>query len=311
MPKKQMLPNVVEWNGDINLNVYKFKWMLTDWCNYNCSYCAVKTEMRDEWSKEDSPSPYKLVLSRLERFDGQFNIELFGGEPTLHPNIDEILLRLKTMPNRKNVDIITNLSRPIAYFEKLNSLAIPNLTVDASLHCDYYTPKFLEKINQINQMENIKITVTVNMVNDRKHWPMIFNVINQLKEWDVVCSLHFLYDMPFWQANYDQEFYDTFVPLQQEMTNIFKYKFGFSDGSVAELSPLEIYEHKYGEFKGFECTANFYDIDYAGTFKNTCTSTKVKPMLFKSEDLNKPIICPNERCGCPVMYGTYKRRIHA
>lgn len=308
MSKEKMLSNVVVWNGDPEHQYYHFKWMLTDWCNYNCSYCVMKDNMRPNWDKDNSPSSYNLVLTRLAHFDGKFDIELFGGEPTLHPNMEEILTRLSSIENCRYKNIITNLSRPVAYFDKLNELGIKNLVINASLHHEYYSEKFIEKINHLRKMQNFTTTVIVNLSPDKKDWPMLLDVIKTLKDWQIKFSLNFLQDMPFWKSNYDKEFYDLFLPIQLEQSGS-KYKFGFSDDSIKELVALDIRKNNYGMFKGFECRANFYDIDYDGNFQNTCTANKVKSILFSSEQLSKPVICPKESCGCDMMFNTYKKRI--
>jgi len=311
MSKEQMLSNVVEWNGKQSQNLYHFKWMITDWCNYDCAYCIVKEIMRDKWDKDESPSSYKLVLTKLEKFDGEFEIELFGGEPTLHPNMEDILLRLRSIPNCKNINIITNLSRPTSYFEKLNNLKLDNFLINASLHMEYYTPEFLEKIYKIKQMDHIFLGVAVNLSSNKEDWPTIVSIVKQLVAWGITPHLNFLQDMPFWQAKYDQEFYDLFTELQNTLplTGYNKYKFGFKDGSVRELMSLDIHRNGYGKFTGFECETKFYDIDFEGNFSNTCTQKKVKTLLFKKHDLENKVICPRECCSCDVMFDTFKKRV--
>lgn len=300
--------NELSWGGDPNYNVYKFTWSLTDWCNYDCSYCAVKDIMRKKWDKEESPTKYKLVLTRLEKFDGDFEIELFGGEPTLHPNMEEILLRLNAMDNCKKIDIITNLSRPLSYFQKINDYKIKNLMINASLHSEYQESDFLEKVYQISKMENVKITVAVNLNSDKKYWNDFIEAINKINDWGIICSLHFLNDMPFWKANYTKEFYDIFLPLQEKMSFKKKYSFGFSDGTELKLTPIEAHSKGFDKFKAFSCTTKFFNIDHEGTFIRTCTGEIVKPVLFKRADLKNTVICPMEHCSCPVMLNAHKTK---
>jgi MoaA/NifB/PqqE/SkfB family radical SAM enzyme len=309
MSKDQMLSNVVEWSGDPDLDIYLFTWMLTDWCNYDCAYCVVKEIMRDKWDKDSSPSAYKLVLTRLEKFDGPFDIELFGGEPTLHPNMEEILLRLNAMDKCRTVNIVTNLSRPISYFSRLNDLKMDSLLINVSLHMEYYTPEFLEKVYQLSQMENITVGVIVNLSNKKDEWPIIIELIEQFVKWGCTPHLNFLRDMPFWKANYDEEFYNLFRPIQNKLVIQAKYTVGFKDGTVKEFGSLDMIKNGYNRFNGFECRSKFYNIDFDGNFTNSCTSNLVKPIIITKEKLDKTIVCPNNVCGCDPMLLEFKKRI--
>src|ERR1700676_975849 len=59
-------------------------------CNLDCSYC-------NEYDKTSSPVPLETMLRRIDRLAdlGTTIITLSGGEPTLHPDLDAIVQRIR------------------------------------------------------------------------------------------------------------------------------------------------------------------------------------------------------------------------
>src|SRR5271165_3389585 len=59
-------------------------------CNLDCSYC-------NEYDKVSNPVPLDVMLRRIDRLGelGTTIITLSGGEPTLHPDLDAIIRRIR------------------------------------------------------------------------------------------------------------------------------------------------------------------------------------------------------------------------
>ena len=59
-------------------------------CNLSCSYC-------NEFDKVSAPVATELMISRIDRLAtlGTTMIDLSGGEPLLHPDLDEIIQRIR------------------------------------------------------------------------------------------------------------------------------------------------------------------------------------------------------------------------
>src|SRR5690348_18010341 len=59
-------------------------------CNLDCCYC-------NEYDKTSSPVPLDAMLRRIDRLAdlGTTIITLSGGEPTLHPDLDAIIRRIR------------------------------------------------------------------------------------------------------------------------------------------------------------------------------------------------------------------------
>ena len=59
-------------------------------CNLDCAYC-------NEYDKTSAPVPLDAMLRRIDRLAdlGTTIITLSGGEPTLHPDLDAIIRRIR------------------------------------------------------------------------------------------------------------------------------------------------------------------------------------------------------------------------
>jgi MoaA/NifB/PqqE/SkfB family radical SAM enzyme len=60
-------------------------------CNLDCAYC-------NEYDKTSAPVPLETMLQRIDRLAGLGTtiITLSGGEPTLHPDLDAMIRRIRT-----------------------------------------------------------------------------------------------------------------------------------------------------------------------------------------------------------------------
>ena len=130
--------------GDPNNKVIQFEWFLTNWCNFKCSYCSEATNMVESFSKSTSAGKYKLVLVRLKKLEHPFTVELIGGEPTLHPNISNILKELGSIDNCKRIQIATNLSRSVSFYKQI---AHPKVSLIASYHPEHHAVDFILAAN--------------------------------------------------------------------------------------------------------------------------------------------------------------------
>lgn len=265
--------------------------------------------MVDKWMKEDSISSYRLVLAKLKNFDSPFHLELYGGEPTLHPNIKDIMLAVNAAPNCTSLQVTTNLSRPLHYFEDLNIPELDGVFIAASFHPEYYTTEFLEKVIAINKMEHLRIRITVVLSDQPEFWDTTLGFINALVENNVEHGVHFLTETPFWKPNYTEEFYETFRSVKDTLykgQTVQLHRYKFENNQERDYTDLEIYEQDLHYFKGYKCTSRFYEISFDGTFRNTCTRKEYKSLSINREKLEQRESCPRDCCSCEMMFNAFK-----
>lgn len=108
--KKHLSPikwKLIKWK--IDQEHFYFEIHLVDHCNLNCASCAHFSPIANEWyiDVED----LRADLSRMAKIFGKqysFKFCLMGGEPLLHPEINEILkISRKCLP-KAQIQLITN-----------------------------------------------------------------------------------------------------------------------------------------------------------------------------------------------------------
>jgi len=92
---------------------------VTDRCNFRCVYCMPEEGM--QWLKRESILSFEEIerISRVAVDLGVEEIRLTGGEPTLRPNLPDLVARLSELPLRSlslttNGFLLRSLARPLA-----------------------------------------------------------------------------------------------------------------------------------------------------------------------------------------------------
>ncbi len=107
-------------------------WNVNTACNYRCSYCTQRfKEDRGRWSR-DTPR----FLEAFARLPGRWEIKISGGEPFVHPTLDEIVRGLAALGHR--VSIVTNFSASRDKLRAFADAAAGRVGVfSCSLHLEY------------------------------------------------------------------------------------------------------------------------------------------------------------------------------
>lgn len=107
-------------------------WNVNTACNYRCSYCTQRfKEDRGRWSR-DTPR----FLASFARLPGRWEIKLSGGEPFVHPTLEELVTGLSAQGKR--VGVVTNLSASDEKLARFVEAADGRVSmVSASLHLEY------------------------------------------------------------------------------------------------------------------------------------------------------------------------------
>jgi organic radical activating enzyme len=287
--------------GILDYNRLHFGWFLVDWCNYNCSYCCTGGAQSEVFSKAKSPSKYRLVLQRLARIDTDFEMDLYGGEPTLHPEFNFILSQLAAIDKCKLIEVKTNLSRSLAFFNRIYEH--DKIRISASYHAEYYDQTFIDKCIALKDKD---FYCHINLSDNSRDWPQIIEMIKIFDSNQVRYDFNLLYSIPGRRVNYTEEFYNTFEPYLSKTADKETYRFEMSDGTVKNISAFDAYKSKIANFKGFKCKAQSYEIKVDGEIVNLCTGT---PLPISAKTAGDVVTCPLTRCESDMMLNFYKHNI--
>ena len=151
------------------------EWMITQRCNYECTYCASYNNSGDFMFK--SLEEYITAFKYLSNHFGNKTIKLsfLGGEPMLYkqwPELVNYISELNYLPK-----ITTNLSIPVkSYINKLNK----NLGkfIVASWHPEYATNEFMNNVQLLNDSNFIR---SVSVSAPQEYWNEAMEVLKILK----------------------------------------------------------------------------------------------------------------------------------
>jgi MoaA/NifB/PqqE/SkfB family radical SAM enzyme len=130
-------------------------------CNLSCAYC-------NEYDRTSAPVPTALMLRRIDRLAmlGTSTIDISGGEPLLHPDLDDIIRRIR----RHGIiaSLLTNgylLTRE--RIERLNAAGLDRLQISIdNLTPDHVSHKSLKVLDRKLQLlaECAEFDVNINTV---------------------------------------------------------------------------------------------------------------------------------------------------
>jgi MoaA/NifB/PqqE/SkfB family radical SAM enzyme len=114
----------------------KVEWNLGKRCNYDCSYCP--SSIHDNTSTHTDISILKAAVDKLPN---NVRISFTGGEPTVHPNFEELVDYCINVKGIKWINVTTNGTRKSYYYFKL-----PVHHYVFSLHFEYDWERVLDTI---------------------------------------------------------------------------------------------------------------------------------------------------------------------
>lgn len=150
-------------------------------CNRNCSYCFEGdfTSTKQQMSQGD--------VARLLEWDNGIStaFEIMGGEPTLHPQIDNII----SMCSRQgDVFVTTNGTTSPSIFEKISK---HNINFIFNINCiDLYTEKqeknLYQNIEYLSKLEHITIKFSVTISRIGTDYSRLFSLVSKYRESNLI-----------------------------------------------------------------------------------------------------------------------------
>lgn len=141
-----------------------------DSCNLNCYYCNPQDNNKKCQAINTLSVKKVLCIVRAATRLGITHFRLTGGEPLLHPQIDEMVSQIKKIPGVRSVSLTTNAVLLAQHAKQLKEAGIDSInvsldTIDASEY-EYITKKpLLDKVEHgIDAAIECGIRVKINVV---------------------------------------------------------------------------------------------------------------------------------------------------
>lgn len=141
-----------------------------DSCNLNCYYCNPCDNNEHCHALNILSVKEVLCIVRAATRLGIKHFRLTGGEPLLHPQLDEIVLQIKKIPGVSSVSLTTNAVLLVQHAKWLKEAGIDSInvsldTIDASEYERITKKPLLEEVkNGINAAIECGIRVKINVV---------------------------------------------------------------------------------------------------------------------------------------------------
>ena len=289
----------------------KIDWKLGNVCNYDCAYCYPL--------EKDGSLPFvdiatnKAVVDKLcDMYSGErilFNFT--GGEPTLYPELYELLSYIKSKNSEHFIRLITNGSRTLRWWNEF--LEVP--VVDNILYTFHYSQvkdvdKFIEVTNAIQDKEIEGLIFFTSTDVD-------FNSIQEKFEYisdrvGIECHLKKIHGPVLNKYSSEQEQilqttrvkHGKLASTKKKHNKEFKHhgKLYYNDGTDELIKdPQLIFINNQNKFLGWECSIGIdrlvilVDTVYRGVCK---VGGPIASILDDFTPATKPVLCNIRTCNC-------------
>lgn len=292
-----------------NDNYFSFLANIIDECNFNCAYCY-----------NDRPrSNIKLNLNILYNYIQHFQlvdaryieIDILGGEPTLHPDLIQFCEKISHLKNI-SVLIFSNLSHSLDFYMKM--MQYNNIYFDFSYHSINNKINF-DFINKIKKLYKTKYKnkLSISMMLETKHlFDINLNILKMFQQLSNINILNIDFRLIKSYYGYNNSYSETQIKKYLNIINNIKYnKIEFkllkTNNLIDIICAEEIDTHKNINFKSWKCKAGYENLychvngDLYNCHSEYIQHTSVPIANIYSDfymPVNKFIICKCTDCAC-------------
>lgn len=148
-------------------------WQVNNFCNYSCSYCNPGNWIGDIRNEEDPQRYIDSLQEIVERYKAEgykhFKFFFSGGEPTAWKNFLPICEWLKQYLPSCTIAVNTNLSRPLAWWEKHVHLFDD---IVASFHIEHANKEKYEETS-IFLCDKVSYLSSKMLLHDDRFWEVV------------------------------------------------------------------------------------------------------------------------------------------
>ena len=272
----------------------KVEWNLGKRCNYNCSYCP--SVIHDDSSPHTNIEILKATVDQLLTLGKPVRLSLTGGEPTAHPDIEELISYSKNQ-GVSWISVTTNGTRRDEWYA--------NARVDQwvfSLHFEYNFKRILDTI--VNVHEYFHGQVLVHIMAHHEHMASVQRVTSACRAAGIAYAIRRIR----WTED-DHNLFDDMRYNLNDLEWILENDATVEANCVIDDNPVKMYHANdiiklhLNEYKGWTCNAGLESLminwdgevhratcRVGGSLGNIYTGTFTVP--------TEPIVCTRDNCTC-------------
>jgi len=273
----------------------KVEWNLGKRCNLDCTYCPA--EIHDNHSKHTDIAMLKSTVDVLSQL-GKIRISLTGGEPCVHPHIEELLVHMKQMKIGW-INVTTNGTRTVEFYQNILENYINHIVFSVHFESDWW--KVINTIIKVYKQSTNK-NVLVHMMMLPGRLKDVKDACKALLEHNISYALRPIR----WTKTHD-DFEDMIHYSEEEkeflaVSNHTPPKNILVDDTVS-CNVNDLLINKTNQFKGWSCMAGVESlmINWDGAVhRATCRVGGNLGNIYhgKFEMPKDPIICTRNWCTC-------------
>jgi len=272
----------------------KVEWNLGKRCNYDCTYCP--SSIHDNHSPHTDINILESTVDQLCKLDKPLRISLTGGEPCVHPDIEDLLDYMK----RKNVfwiNLTTNGTRGYRWYLD-NEMFFNHLV--CSLHFEHEYTRIVDTI--LKYYDETEKDFFVNVMAHHNYIPQVKSVVKKFNELGIKYAIR--------RIRWTEGDHNVFDDLRYNGKDL---EWILSNDATAKpncrvddnqiIHANDVIKKHLNQFKGWYCNAGLESLminwdgevhratcRVGGSLGNIYNGTFVLP--------NDPIICTRDFCTC-------------
>jgi MoaA/NifB/PqqE/SkfB family radical SAM enzyme len=281
------------WNHQDSI---KIEWNIGKRCNYDCSYCP--SVIHDNHSLHTDIGILKAAVDKLCDLEKPIRLSLTGGEPCVHPRIEELISYIKSKGFW--LSITTNGTRKSQWY-------IDQTTVDQwvfSLHFEYEWIDIMHTIKSVNDGK-AHTHILVNVMAHHNHMSEVMNAADLLEFHKINHGIrrirwtegdHDLFD----DMKYDQNDLDWILNKNStvEPNTIIIYK-----DREEMMHANDVIKKHLNQYKNWQCNAGLESlmINWDGdVYRATCRVGGTLGNIYNHSFVlpSSPVICDRNYCTC-------------
>jgi MoaA/NifB/PqqE/SkfB family radical SAM enzyme len=272
----------------------KIEWNLGKRCNLDCGYCPET--IHDNHSPHTDIVILKSVVDILISFNKPIRLSLTGGEPSVHPHIDDLARHIKEK-GISWLSMTTNATRKSDWYLRHEKYFDQYVF---SLHFEKDVDRLLSTILEVNEKRIRKILIHV--MAHHKHMDQVKRTVQILDMFNVPYVIR--------RIRWTEGNHDLFDDMRYHPDDLEWIKSATATADpncliddLSECHANDIIKLHMNKFKGWKCNAGIESlmINWDGeVHRATCRVGGSLGNIYDDTFImpNAPIICTREWCTC-------------